>query len=88
MNASDHHAAHHPQPPPVLLLASASPRRRALLWQIGVPHIIAAARVDQRHGRQHFVHAPRQPRQHGQRRVPRTWLAEHFTVHDHSGIGA
>lgn len=32
---------------PVLCLASASPRRRDLLWQIGVPHIAAAARVDE-----------------------------------------
>jgi septum formation protein len=47
MSASDHHAAHHPQPPPVLLLASASPRRRELLWQIGVPHVIAAAAIDE-----------------------------------------
>jgi septum formation protein len=47
MSASDHHAVHHPQPPPVLLLASASPRRRELLWQIGVPHIIAAAAIDE-----------------------------------------
>jgi septum formation protein len=49
--ASDHHAAHHAPAPPVLLLASASPRRRELLWQIGVPHVIAAAAIDeQRHG--------------------------------------
>jgi septum formation protein len=47
MSASDHHAAHHSQPPPVLLLASASPRRRELLWQIGVPHLIAAAAIDE-----------------------------------------
>jgi septum formation protein len=31
----------------VLLLASASPRRRELLWQIGVPHVIAAAAIDE-----------------------------------------
>jgi septum formation protein len=31
----------------VLLLASASPRRRELLWQIGVPHVIAAAGIDE-----------------------------------------
>jgi septum formation protein len=41
-----------PQPlsdlPPVLLLASASPRRRELLWQIGVPHSVAAAAIDER----------------------------------------
>jgi septum formation protein len=47
MSASDHHAAHHSQPPPVLLLASASPRRRELLWQIGVPHVIRAAAIDE-----------------------------------------
>jgi len=46
--ASDHHAAHHSQAPPVLLLASASPRRRELLWQIGVPHLIAVAAIDER----------------------------------------
>ncbi|MDE2218897.1 MAG: septum formation inhibitor Maf [Gammaproteobacteria bacterium] len=34
--------------PPVLLLASASPRRRELLWQIGVPHRIAPAGIDER----------------------------------------
>ena len=47
MSASDHHAAHPPQSPPVLLLASASPRRRELLWQIGVPHVIAVAAIDE-----------------------------------------
>jgi septum formation protein len=47
MSASDHHAVHHPQARPVLLLASASPRRRELLWQIGVPHLIAAAAIDE-----------------------------------------
>jgi septum formation protein len=47
-SASDHHAAHHAQAPPVLLLASASPRRRELLWQIGVPHLIAVAAIDER----------------------------------------
>jgi len=31
----------------VLLLASASPRRRELLWQIGVPHLIAVAAIDE-----------------------------------------
>lgn len=35
-------------PPPALLLASASPRRRELLWQIGVPHAIAIAAIDER----------------------------------------
>jgi septum formation protein len=34
--------------PPVLLLASASPRRRELLWQIGVPHSVAVADIDER----------------------------------------
>jgi len=33
---------------PVLVLASASPRRRELLWQIGVPHRVAIADVDER----------------------------------------
>lgn len=33
--------------PPVLLLASASPRRRELLWQIGVPHSVAIAAIDE-----------------------------------------
>ncbi|MGH8254167.1 MAG: Maf family protein [Steroidobacteraceae bacterium] len=34
--------------PSVLLLASASPRRRELLWQIGVPHAVAIAAIDER----------------------------------------
>lgn len=34
-------------PLPTLCLASASPRRRDLLWQIGVPHTVAAAQVDE-----------------------------------------
>jgi septum formation protein len=34
--------------PSVLLLASASPRRRELLWQIGVPHSVAIAAIDER----------------------------------------
>lgn len=34
--------------PPVLVLASASPRRRALLWQIGVPHRVVVADIDER----------------------------------------
>jgi septum formation protein len=34
--------------PPVLVLASASPRRRELLWQIGVPHRVAPAGIDER----------------------------------------
>ncbi|MBS0387182.1 MAG: septum formation inhibitor Maf [Proteobacteria bacterium] len=45
--ASGQHAAHHAQAPAVLLLASASPRRRELLWQIGVPHAIAIAAIDE-----------------------------------------
>ena len=32
---------------PLLCLASQSPRRRDLLWQIGVPHKVTAARVDE-----------------------------------------
>ena len=47
-SASGQHAVHHPQAAPVLLLASASPRRRELLWQIGVPHAIAIAAIDER----------------------------------------
>ena len=34
--------------PPVLCLASASPRRRELLWQIGVPHLVQPADLDER----------------------------------------
>ena len=39
-------------PTPVLRLASASPRRRELLAQIGVPHAVEVADVDEsaRHG--------------------------------------
>ena len=37
----------HPMPDPVLCLASISPRRRELLAQIGVPHSVAAAHVDE-----------------------------------------
>ncbi len=47
-SASGQHARHQPLPTPVLLLASASPRRRELLWQIGVPHAIAIAAIDER----------------------------------------
>lgn len=32
---------------PVLVLASASPRRRELLWQIGVPHRVVVAGIDE-----------------------------------------
>jgi septum formation protein len=39
--------SHPPAAAPVLCLASASPRRRELLRQIGVPHTIAAAGVDE-----------------------------------------
>jgi septum formation protein len=35
-------------PPPSLLLASASPRRRELLWQLGVPHEVRPADIDER----------------------------------------
>ena len=31
-----------------IILASASPRRRELLWQIGVPHRVAVAGIDER----------------------------------------
>ena len=34
--------------PPVLCLASASPRRRELLRQIGVPHLVQPADLDER----------------------------------------
>ncbi|MFI4894736.1 MAG: Maf family protein [Steroidobacterales bacterium] len=37
-------------PPPLLILASASPRRSALLSQIGVPHRIVHAHIDERRG--------------------------------------
>ena len=47
MNATDRHAAHRPDAPPLLVLASRSPRRRELLWQIGVPHQVAAADIDE-----------------------------------------
>jgi septum formation protein len=47
MNATDRHAAHRPDAPPLLVLASRSPRRRELLWQIGVPHHVAAADIDE-----------------------------------------
>jgi septum formation protein len=33
---------------PSLLLASASPRRRELLWQLGVPHDVMPADIDER----------------------------------------
>jgi septum formation protein len=48
MHAKDQHAAHQREAPPVLVLASASPRRRELLWQIGVPHQVAVADIDER----------------------------------------
>jgi len=47
MNATDRHAVHRPDAPPLLVLASRSPRRRELLWQIGVPHQVAAADIDE-----------------------------------------
>jgi septum formation protein len=34
--------------PPCLILASASPRRRELLWQLGVPHEVQPAGIDER----------------------------------------
>jgi septum formation protein len=37
----------HASAPPVLCLASASPRRRALLAQIGVPHTVVSADIDE-----------------------------------------
>lgn len=48
-------------PAPVLCLASASPRRRELLHQIGVPHCIAAADLDE------SVAADESPEQYVQR---------------------
>jgi septum formation protein len=39
----------HPATPPVVCLASMSPRRRELLHQIGVPHTVVAAHVDESH---------------------------------------
>lgn len=35
--------------PPVLRLASVSPRRRELLAQIGVPHLVTGAHIDESH---------------------------------------
>jgi len=35
------------QPPPAVCLASMSPRRRALLAQIGVPHLVSAPHIDE-----------------------------------------
>jgi septum formation protein len=34
-------------PAPLVCLASASPRRHALLAQIGVPHVVRAADIDE-----------------------------------------
>lgn len=36
-----------PHPAPLVCLASVSPRRRALLAQIGVPHVVSAADIDE-----------------------------------------
>jgi septum formation protein len=36
-----------PDPAPLVCLASVSPRRRALLAQIGVPHVVSAADIDE-----------------------------------------
>jgi septum formation protein len=47
--------------PPVLRLASASPRRRELLAQIGVPHIVTGAHIDE------SVHAGERPHDYVQR---------------------
>jgi septum formation protein len=47
VSANDHHAAHPGKISPVLVLASASPRRRELLWQLGVPHRVAVAGVNE-----------------------------------------
>jgi septum formation protein len=43
---------------PILCLASASPRRRELLTQIGVPHTVVAAHVDE------SAHAEEDPREY------------------------
>ncbi len=48
-------------PAPVLRLASASPRRRELLTQIGVPHIVTIAQVDE------SAHAGERPHDYVQR---------------------
>jgi septum formation protein len=48
MSSANPQAAHPKDLSPALVLASASPRRRELLWQIGVPHRIAIADIDER----------------------------------------
>lgn len=47
MNAARHATHHAGRDGAALLLASASPRRRELLWQLGVPHRIAAPGLDE-----------------------------------------
>jgi septum formation protein len=48
-------------PPPVLCLASVSPRRRELLAQIGVPHLVTGAHIDE------SVHPGERPHDYVQR---------------------
>src|SRR5262245_17859749 len=50
-----------PAPAPVLRLASVSPRRRELLMQIGVPHVVTGAHIDE------SVHASERPHDYVQR---------------------
>jgi septum formation protein len=47
--------------PPILRLASASPRRRELLTQIGVPHFVTGAHIDE------SVHPGERPHEYVQR---------------------
>ena len=47
--------------PPVVRLASVSPRRRELLTQIGVPHVVTGAHIDE------TVHAGERPHDYVQR---------------------
>src|SRR5262245_3896286 len=61
--------------PPIIRLASASPRRRELLTQIGVPHIVTVAHVDE------SVHPGEKPHDYVQR-VART-TAEAIRSHPH-----
>jgi septum formation protein len=48
-------------PPPVLRLASVSPRRRVLLAQVGVPHLVTGAHIDE------SVHPGERPHDYVQR---------------------
>jgi septum formation protein len=50
-----------PAPAPVLRLASVSPRRRELLTQIGVPHVVTGAHIDE------SVHPGERPHDYVQR---------------------